>query len=234
MQASLCNLALITERQRKTAELVLSWAWVCLSSLTWVRANGPSGFEWLEAISHSWVKLPCLHLIHYTSSWFVSKSTSVLPRTFLVASVALAKASGHIRREVAQKPEWWRLVIVVAEGETVVMRSGRQEKGRELNGGCSYLSHFLVYKRKMFSFNLPSHMVSPSAPNPFPISTPCPLPVLMEQNTCHSWVQKRRGKSICNTGPREIVERNRPNPGNWDSEPKPRGLQGGSWNQPVT
>ena len=45
MQASLRNLALKTERQRKTAELVLSWAWVCLSSLTGVRASGPSGFE---------------------------------------------------------------------------------------------------------------------------------------------------------------------------------------------
>lgn len=32
MQASLHSLALKTERQRKTAELVLSWAWVYLSS----------------------------------------------------------------------------------------------------------------------------------------------------------------------------------------------------------
>lgn len=180
-------------------------------------------------------KLWYTDFIHCTSLQFISKSTSVLPRTFFIPSVASAKVSGQTIGQSAQKLKWWGLVSRVAvEVEVVVRGSVKQEDGKELSTDMSYLSDFLFRKRKTFFFTLPSHMVS-LVPHASPLSTPCPLPSSIKDRKIPGTIEgaEMKGQNMQNRTLRDsrkesIHSRKQ------DSEPKHRGLRCGSQHQPVT
>lgn len=119
-------------------------------------------------------KLWNLHLICYTSSQFVSKSTSVLPRTFFTASVASAKASGQIIGEIAQKLEWWRLVTVGVEGRRQWWGQWR-ERARSVTVAAHTFLTFWFIKGRHFPLTFQVTW-SPPHPHLSPVSTPCSLP----------------------------------------------------------
>lgn len=111
MRASLHNLALITERLRKTAELVLSWARVCLSGFMWVRANGPSGFEWLETVSHSWAGSDTCILYTGCLCHLLLNQLSVITKSFFPGLSGVSKSETSTNRsscwEGRVRGSWW-------------------------------------------------------------------------------------------------------------------------------